>query len=78
MSYPATHLQRELIETLRVQMNISADVLDQLCQKFWECYVADLSIRQASALIDSMKTKTAFRREIQLLAGQQSLFEVMS
>lgn len=72
--YPMSPQQFELIETLRKQQNISADVLNRLVRKHWECEVSDLSVRQASALIDSLKMKTEIQREIQLLAGQQSLF----
>lgn len=79
MNYRMTQPQRNLIEALRVQMNISADVMDQLCQKFWECNAADLTIRQASSLISSLKNeKASIQREIAILAGQRSLFEVQS
>ena len=79
MNYPMTPPQRELIETLRMQQNISVEVLNQLCRRHWECELIHLNVRQASALIDSMKSKKEFQREVQILAGQQSLFgEVVS
>lgn len=74
-AYPMTQAQRDLIRILRKQENISPEVLDQLCQRHWECDFASLSIRQASSLISSLKNEKAeIHREIQILAGQQSLF----
>ncbi len=71
---PMTVDQRELIETLRKQQNISAEVWDQLCQKLWEVPYDEINIRQASAMITSLKTeKPEIRREVQILAGQRSL-----
>ena len=75
MNYPMTQPQRDLISDLRTQQKISLDVLDQLCQRHFECSSVDLNIRQASALISTLKNeKSEVQREIQILAGQQSLF----
>lgn len=71
---PMTTDQRQLIETLRKQQNISADVWEQLCQRLWELPYDALDIRQASAMITSLKSEKAeLKREIQQIAGQRSL-----
>lgn len=75
MNYPMTQPQRDLIADLRTQQKISLEVLDQLCQRHFKCSSVDLNIRQASALISTLKNeKSEVQREIQILAGQQSLF----
>lgn len=69
-----TQPQRDLIDDLRVQRNISPDVLDTWCLRHWGTPVSGLNRVEASVLIDFLKDKDLMQRELQLIAGQQSLF----
>lgn len=71
---PMTIAQRELIEALRKQHNISTGVWDQWCWRIFEVRFDELNVRQATAMIHSLKyEKDEIKREIQRIAGQRSL-----
>ena len=72
---PMTGPQLSLINTLRIQKNISEDVIDRLCKRHFDVPLAEINVRQATTLITSLKAEpSALQREIQVIAGQQSMF----
>ena len=64
--------QRNYIEALRTRQNISLEVLNRLCIDRFRRPHDELNKRQASGLIDLLKSGS-LQRELQLLAGQQPL-----
>ena len=72
--YPMTAPQKSYIEVLRTQMKISPDVMEQICERWTGVQLAELTVRQASSLIEGLKNSDELKRELQILAGQQPLF----
>ena len=69
-----TELQKNYIEGLRTKLHISPDTLDAVCMHRYGVAVSALDVRTASELIDALKEGEGIKREVQVVAGQASLF----
>ena len=70
---PMTEPQRNLIDQLSRQLHLPQDIRDQYCRQQFGCEYRDLTIRQASQLIERMRAWQQLPAEVQRLKGQLDL-----
>jgi hypothetical protein len=74
--YPMSEKQLGLIRVLQRQLRCPDDLLDRWCEQQFGCALAIIDRRQASILIDQLKSWESLPAELERMRGQLDLFTV--